>query len=174
MSKIIVYTLAIILLLALNVVFPAARFSAPNFLFLLVVVYAFRKDNPDFLWLAFFAGIMLDVYSNVFFGTFTLSFMIISLVINYTTRTFFSADPSVIYMGAVVAATNLILIGLIYFINSIGLGFEKNLVRISGEYLANKVWADVALNLFFAAPIYFFSIWIDSIINHYQNKQQSI
>ncbi len=174
MGKFLTYFIAVIFLTALNIVFPNLRSSTPNFLFLLVIIYAFRQDTPGYLWLAFFSGLMLDVYSNVFFGTYILSFMIIALLINYTTRTFFSADPSIIYVGAVIIVANLILVGLLYFINSIGVRFDSAVIPLSGQYLGNKIWIDVILNLVFAAPVFAFSLWIDRIARHYENKQQTL
>ena len=174
MAKIVTYFLAIVFLLALNIVFPTLRASTPSFLFLLVVIYAFRLDNPGYLWFAFFSGLMLDVYSNVFFGSYILSFLIIALLINYTTRTFFSADPSLFYVATVIAVSNLILVGLLYFINSIGMRFDASVTPLSGVYLGGKIWFDVILNLVFAAPMYSFTIWIDRIVEHFERKNQAI
>ncbi|MDB4940027.1 MAG: rod shape-determining protein MreD [Candidatus Doudnabacteria bacterium] len=164
MTKFLLYFFSIILLLALNIVFPTIRSSTPNFLFLFVVVNAFRKNNQDFLWLAFFSGLMLDIYSNVFFGTYTLSFMIIAVIISYTTKIFFSADPSIVYFGSVAAVSNLLLIGLVFIMNTVGVHIQSNLGRIPALYLGQKIWIDLFLNLIFVGPIYYLSSVIERII----------
>lgn len=158
MSKLLVYFFTVVILLALNAVFPHVGASAPNFLFLLVVIFAFRQDGYEYLWLAFFAGLLLDVYSGTFFGTYMLSFLFLALIINYTTRTFFSADPSVNYIAVVVAVSYLTLVGLIYLMNSIGVRIDGNFSPISAIYLNNKIWLDLLLNLVFAAPIYYVAL----------------
>lgn len=174
MNKIITYALCIIILLALNIVFPKTTASAvPNFLFLLVVIYSFNQESNDFLWLAFCAGLMLDVTSNTFFGTYTVSFLLIAMIINYTTRTFLVADPSIGYMAVVILVSNLLLIGLIYIINSVGIKLNSQTLPISSLYLREKIWSDIILNLIFAWPIYWVTRWNQRVIEYYHtNKHQ--
>ncbi|MHB8871272.1 MAG: rod shape-determining protein MreD [Candidatus Doudnabacteria bacterium] len=172
MAKAVIYTIIVILLLSLSIVFPKIGASAPNFLFLLAVVYAFRKDDSDYLWLAFFSGLALDLYTNTFLGIFALSFLIVAFIINYTTRTFFSSDLSLVYIGVIVTLAYLLVVGLVYIINSISSRFGTSL-PISGEYLTVKIWVDLLLNLVFVAPMYFLSLFNDRIINHYSKDEGS-
>ena len=172
MAKVVIYTIVVILLLSLSIVFPKIGASAPNLLFLLSVVYAFRKDDSDYLWLAFFSGLALDLYTNTFLGIFALSFLIVAFIINYTTRTFFSSDLSFVYIGVIVTLAYLLVVGLVYILNSISSRFGTSL-PISGEYLTVKIWLDLFLNLVFVAPMYFLSLFNDRIINYYSKDEGS-
>ncbi len=174
MIKVLIYFLSIIVLLALNVVFPKFYYGVPNFLLLLVVVYAFRKDNPDYLWIAFGAGFFLDLYSNSFFGTYTISFILISVIINYTTRSFFSADPSIVYFAIVTAVSNLMLVGMLFLFSSIGMRFQPGLSEVSGVYLNQKIWIDLFFNIVFVAPVYYLSSVNERIIEHYSRQNQGL
>ncbi len=170
MSKFLVYFFTFSVLLALNVVLPKAGASAPNLLFLLVIIFAFRQDSSEYLWLAFFSGLLLDIYSSTFFGTYTLSFLFLALIINYTTRTFFSAEPELNYMAMVVGLSYLLLVGLVYLINSIGSRIQPDLVALSGVYLNQKIWLDLVLNLIFAAPVYYIAIVDQRLIKGFKKK----
>ncbi len=174
MSKPIVYTICLIILLALNIIFPKINSSAPNFLFLLTVIYSFQQEGNDFLWLAFFSGLLLDIFSSTFFGTYTISFLVIAMMINYTTSTFLVADPAVGYIAAVIFVANLFLVGLIYIINSIGLKLDSSTIPLPSVYLQAKVWADVIWNLIFALPVLYISHLNQRIIEHYQKNSQRL
>lgn len=172
MAKVVIYAITVILLLALSIVFPKIGASAPSFLFLLTAVYAFRKDDSDYLWLAFFSGLALDLYSNTFLGIFALAFLITAFIINYTTRAFFSSDLSFGYIGVIVSLAYLLVVGLVYIFNSTAIRFGTAL-PISGEYLTTKIWLDLFLNLIFVAPIYFLSLLTDRLINYYSKDEGS-
>ena len=171
MIKFFTYFISFIILLGLNIVFPKIAGAAPNFLFLIIVFYAFRKDNPIFLWLAFFAGIMLDIYSGSFFGSYTISLLVISFIINYTTRTFFTADPTPEFISVVIIVAYIILIGLMYLLDSFALGFGWTTYHISPEYITSKIWLDIVLNLIFALPIYYVVILNDRITAKYERPK---
>lgn len=164
MRKFLVYLFTLIMLLALNVSFPATfRNIAPNFLFLLVVFYAFRKDNPDFLWIAFFAGLLLDIYGGNFFGSFTLGFLLIGALVNFTTRTFFTADPSIEFTSLIVAGSSVLLALFLFVLNFVAARLHWAAYPISPRIFAGKVWLDLLLNLIFAAPIYYLTVMNDKI-----------
>jgi len=165
MKKILVYLISLIILLALNVAFPMIyRNIAPNFLFLLVIFYAFRKDNPDFLWIAFFAGLLLDIFGGNFFGSFTLGFLLISELVNFTTRTFFTADPSIEFMVLIVSGSYLALAGFLFAFNFLAFRLHWVDYQISPRIFAGKIWLDLLLNLVFAAPVYYLTVLNDRIL----------
>ena len=165
MKKPLVYSLSILILLVLNIVFPAFLMSAaPNFLFLLVVFYAFRKDNPDFLLIAFFCGLFLDIFSGAFFGSFTLGLLGIGLAINYLTRTFFTADLSVEFISVVIAGSYILLVIFFYALNLLALRLHLTAYLVQGGYFSAKIWIDLIFNLAFAAPVYYLTLLNDKIL----------
>jgi rod shape-determining protein MreD len=77
-----VYLLAIVFLLSLNLgLFNnlQIRGQTPNLLFLFSLYFAFEKKDLDFFFVGFVCGLILDFYSTTFFGSFTFSFLIITL-----------------------------------------------------------------------------------------------
>ncbi|GAC1412282.1 MAG: hypothetical protein NVSMB66_0910 [Candidatus Doudnabacteria bacterium] len=173
MFKALLYFLLIIILLALSITSVKFFGMGPNFLFLLTIVYAFQKNNPDYLWLAFFSGLMLDIYSNVFFGTYILSFLLISVSINYATRIFFSADPSVVYLGLMTAISSLMLVGLLFIFNSLAIRFQSDIMVLPTIYLKQKIWIDLAFNLVFLGPIYYLSGVVEGVIISNSKRRES-
>ncbi len=82
--KYIIYLILIILLLALNVGFLSyikIYGAAANLLLLLVILSALHKDIDNFIFIAAVSGIVLDVYTGVFFGSFALAFLFAALLI---------------------------------------------------------------------------------------------
>jgi rod shape-determining protein MreD len=181
MSKFLIYAFTIILLLSFNIAFPPILGATPNFLFLLVIFYAFRQDKSTFLWLAFFAGLILDVTSHFMFGSFTLAFLLVAFLINYSTRFFFTADVSGFFMVIVTVFSYLLLVGMLYFsylllvgmlylFSSIALSLELTTKLLPTVYLHQKVWLDLVLNLIFAVPVYILTERIEKIILNIESK----
>ncbi len=172
MTKLLIYIATVVLLLAANIALPFSHYAAPNFLFLLILFLAFQKDNDDFLWVAFFSGLLLDTVSAPIFGSYLLGFLLIAMIVNYATRTLFSADPNPVYIGGIIIIANLILVSLLYLTNTIAYDFHNIATPLSPIYLRQKIWLDVILNLIFAVPIYFLVSWEEGIIQRReaQNK----
>jgi rod shape-determining protein MreD len=164
MSKFLIYTFTIIILLSFNIVFPPILGATPNFLFLLVIFYAFRQEKTTFLWLAFFSGLMLDLTTHFVFGSFTLSFLLVAFLINYSTRFLFTADVSGVFMVIATVFSYLLLVGMLYLFSSIALSLELTTKLLPAVYLHQKVWLDLVLNLIFAVPIYILTQRIEKII----------
>lgn len=163
MSKIIIYFLTILILLSLNITMPKFGQGVPNFLFLFVLLLAFKQEGSDFLWVAFFSGLLLDIFAAPVFGSYLFSFMILAMIVNTTTRTLFSADVNMVYMGIVIFISNLLLVGMIYLINALAFQFHNASAPLSPLYLSQKIWLDVILNLVFAIPIYYLIHYLDRL-----------
>ena len=84
--KYLIYLLAIILLLGLNIgLFNNLQFygQAPNLLMLMIIFLALDKDDLSFFPVVFVAGLFMDAFSANFFGGWTLSFLILALLLNF-------------------------------------------------------------------------------------------
>lgn len=174
MFKLFIYAFSLVVLLALNVVFPPIFTAVPNFLFLVVVFLSFQRDKSDFLWIALFSGFLIDVYSGTFFGTYTISFLFLAFLISQTSGTFLSADPSVPYMAVVIVVAYLLLVGMVFLLNAVGLKFNPNAIPLSDVYLTKKIWFDVILNLIFAFPVYTLITFLQKIIAKKENRKLEI
>ena len=172
MSKFFTYLVTLLFLFGLNAVMPKIFGVRPNFLFLLVIFYALRKNNLDFLWLAFFAGLFADIYSGIFFGSYTIGFLIIAFVLNYAIGTFFTADLSVEFTSVAIIIAYIILVGIIYLINSFAFRLGLATAALSPEYIVSKIWLDILLNIIFAAPIYYLTTLNDKIILKFERSNR--
>ena len=88
--KYLIYLIAIIFLVGLNLgLFSNLQFfgQIPNFLLLFTVCASLEKQNYDFFFIAFICGIFLDFYSANFFGTFTLSLLLLALCLHIFANT---------------------------------------------------------------------------------------
>ncbi len=171
MIKFFTYAISIILLVAINAVFPEMKSALPNLLFLFIIFLAFRQNEADFIWIAFFSGLFLDAYSGFFFGTYTISFLVIGFIINLATRSILTADPSPIYVAVVIVISELMLVGLVFMVNAIAFKLHQTPFPVSGIYLNQKIWIDLALNLIFALPVYWLVRLNDSIIENIESKK---
>lgn len=173
MTRILTYFVSVILLFSVNAFFPALG-AAPNLLFLFAILYAFKKDDSDFLWLAFFSGLIMDVFSGAMFGTYMLSFLMISFAVNYATRNFFSADPNIPVMFFVLLAANLFLVALIYLENSLAVRFGAVSSVLPGVFISKRTWIDIAFNLVLAFPVYLLTMLDDHIILQADKKHRGL
>jgi cell shape-determining protein MreD len=93
--KYIVYLIAIIILLGINVgLFNSLQTQnqIPGLLFLLTLFFALEKKDYDFFFVAVVSGLFLDFYSAGFFGGFTLAFLAVSLCAHLLITNFFAAE----------------------------------------------------------------------------------
>jgi len=165
MKKFFLYFFCLIILFALNSVFPQLpRGVAPNFIFLFAIFYALKKQTPDFLWIAFFGGLILDLFSGNLFGSYTLALICICSLLAYATGTFFTADLSIEITSIFLTLGYLAFVILLFLINWLGL--KSNLIgyQISPKIFETKVWLDLFLNLIFAVPVYYLTVFNDKIL----------
>jgi rod shape-determining protein MreD len=174
MNKYVVYFLVLVALASVNMVFPSIFGAVPNLLFLFVIFYAFHQDKPTFLWLAFWSGLLLDMSSGYFFGTWTISFLLVAIIVNYSTKIIFATDVSRIFMVVVSAVAYLVLVGLLYIFTT--LIFNIGLIdqQMPLVYLQKKVWFDIILNFIFAIPIYLLTEYIEQTILESESRNKNL
>ena len=69
----------------------------------------------SYIWIAFFGGLLMDVYSRSAFGTYMISFLIVAMLIRASISTLFRSDTSsIIYMMVVIAIADLLTVAIIY------------------------------------------------------------
>ena len=171
MKQFLVYAILIWVLLGLTIVSPPIYGARPNFLFLFAVLYAFDSSDQLFLWMAFFCGMSLDIFSGNFFGAYTLSLLIVTLLINYTTISIFKSEASVQSLSVIITFAYIVFVGSAYAINSFAyqLGFISH--PIAASYLVNKLLFDLLFNLVFAGPVYWLTIYADKLTLKFKQHQ---
>ena len=151
-------------LFALNSLLPGFyRSAAPNFLFLFAVFYALKKNSLIFLWLAFFAGLILDLFGGNFFGAQTFALLATCSLLAYATSEFFSAELSIELTSILIAAGYIIFATLVFALNLAAFNLHLAGYQVSPQIFEFKIWLDLMLNLVFAAPIYYLTVFIDRV-----------
>ncbi len=175
MTKLLIRALLGIIAVALNIVWPEIRSAAPNFLFLLVVLYAFREGNESYLGFAVFGGVLFDIYSSNAFGSYMLGLLLIGLLLRLATATLFRSEPrSVAYMAVAIISSNILLIAFLYLFSTVALRWSSGALAFSPLYIAHSAWLAIILNLIFAIPLYVIVESVESTITRYSHPRNTI
>jgi len=127
----------------------------PN-LMLIVIIYKslFKEYKEIFIW-PLVGGIVLDVFSATPFGVFTLSFLIVSLIINFLSRNIWTSENVglvvviVVLLGSLVFGfSNLSLTKLAYLLMSISW-------TVALKQALGVIFAETACNIGLAAVLFF-------------------
>ena len=152
--KIFLYTLAAVVLYAVNAVLPQPFGGAVNLLLLFVVCAALSQDDGNvFLWAAFACGLLLDTSSGLTFGSYTAAFLLTALVIRYATQTTFTPDFSTGMLAAAVVVAYFFTAAFIYA-TSVAAAHFFGAPSLSPLFVTRKIWVDLALDLLLAYPVY--------------------
>ena len=172
MKQFLLFAILILFAGICTIIFPPVLTARPNFLFLLIVFFSFKGTDEKFLLFAFSSGLLLDVFSGSMFGSFCISALVVAIVLNYTTRTFFKSEPSVIVVSVIIPFLYLLFVGIAYILNSAAFHIGLTSYPISNIYLLRKVWIDIGLNLIFALPVYAVAEYAETLTRTF--KQQRI
>lgn len=115
--KYFIYTLAIIILIGLNLgLFNNLQINnqIPNLLLLLTLYFSLEKDSYDFFFIAFVSGLFLDFYSAGFFGGFTLAFLSLALLLHLLASNFVLLELNWKSLSLLLAASLVILNSLLW------------------------------------------------------------
>jgi rod shape-determining protein MreD len=175
MIKIIARALLIIILLAISISIPQFHSAAPNLLFVLLVIYAFREKGYTYLGVALFSGLLLDAYARTAFGSYILAFLIVGLAIRLATETLFrSESDSLLYMAVAITASYLLLIAIVYSYDAFAVRWDHLVQPVSAVYITHTVWLIMIFNLIAAAPIYWLVQAVENVIVKYNRSNDQI
>ena len=113
--KYLIYFFTVVLLFSLNVgvfsYFPI-RGALPNLLLIFIVVIALLKEElPEIYFVAFLSGLFLDFSTGVFFGSFTLAFLLLSFLFSLVLERILSFEVNWKYVIA-------FLVVALFFVNA--------------------------------------------------------
>ncbi len=171
--KFILYTLAAIVLYALNTVLPQPFGGSVNLLLLFVVCASLSGDSSAFLWVAFFSGLLLDSSSGLIFGTYTIAFLLIALLVKYATATIFSADFSPAALAGFVAVSYFFTVVVLYAVALIASHYMAAL-PLSPLFVTRKIWLDLAFNVLLAYPVHLLVAAIDRYVERHDRHRKAM
>lgn len=155
--KYLVYILAILVLLALDVgLFGQLRVfgAAPNLLFILVVLAALEKKDYDFFFLAFFSGLFLDFYSGLFVGSYALGLVLLAFGLNFLVQNFIVADVGWKYFWAIILVSLVLIDVFIWVYGQAVFRLGWFFTPVSGRLLLRQFVPQLCYNLILLFPVY--------------------
>jgi rod shape-determining protein MreD len=175
MSKFLIRAALVVLAVAADIAIPQIRSATPDFVFLLVVFYAFRENSEVYLGVALVGGILLDTYASSAFGSYAIGLLLIGLLIRLATGTLFRSEPrSFAYMTVAIVTANIFLIAFLYLFNTIAMHWQNGLQNLSPLYITHSVWLVLILNLLFAIPVYAIVEFAEMLVERYNRPQHII
>ncbi len=171
--KYLIYTLTIIILLAINVGFFSTINLMPNLLLIFLIFHSLDKENNDFFFIALASGLLLDFYSATFTGTFMLSFLIVGLILHLLATNVIVLEINWKIMAVLSAATLALTDVLVWFFSwsAFKLGWAKYLIDIS--MLRHRFLVDLVCNLLLLYPMYLLAGFIKSVVENFQLRQRN-
>lgn len=143
------YLSHIIYLIILFVLFEAAAnsFSAsiaaiPNLLLIFILITALNFNFKETLWFSFAAGMLLELYSGLYFGALLLPVLVIALAAYVITRSLTTQDPGAFTVVLIVGIATLIFPLLSYLYQSLAAGFgNAEFFPLADYYSWGLLWA---------------------------------
>jgi rod shape-determining protein MreD len=169
--KPLLYTLAAVVLYAVNTVLPQPFTGSVNLLLLFTVCAALSDDGSSFLWAAFISGLLLDASSGLAFGSYTVAFLLTALLIRYATQTAFTADFSLGTLAGAVAGSYFFTVAVLYAASLVAARYSAT-PALSPLFVTRKIWIDLALDLLLAYPVYALVRVIDQFVERHNQKKK--
>ncbi len=173
-----IYFFIIIILAGVNFgVFPTLSFYGvlPNLLLILLVTVSLSKAKPELsFFVAFIGGLILDFSSGIFFGSFTITFLCLALILELITKNFLVIDIDWKYQ-IIIFILVLILANLLLYGFSL-LAFYLHWVKEKADFtpLKGTLLPFLAYNLLLFYPIKRLVVAFNFLEQKYLNKQDFI
>ena len=155
--KYLIYLIAIILLLALDLgLFGQLPINGqvPNLLFLLTLYFVLDKKDNDFLFVAFVCGLFLDFFSVGFFGRFTLAFLLTAFCLRLFSDTVELGQNFQTLASAFMATFTLYSI-LIFLLEIVVFKFNWSAQAPESKIIFSRFLVNILYNLLLLYPMHF-------------------
>ena len=91
--------------------------AAPNVLLLISIYLDLEEPGEVYLFFSFFAGLMLDFSTGAYLGSFSLSFLILSITLRFVSREIVALEKNWKYLPAVLLVFQSLLLFWLFFFN---------------------------------------------------------
>lgn len=131
--KITVFIIIVICYLLQTTLFQALAFASisPNLLIIVVSAFGFMRGKKEGLYIGFFCGLLLDIFSGNVLGIYALLYMYIGYVNGYFRKMFYPEDiklPMLLIAGSDISCS--LLIYFFFFLFRKRLDFQYYLLNI--------------------------------------------
>jgi hypothetical protein len=175
--KYLIYVIAIIFLVGVNLgLFNNLQLfgQIPNLLLLFTLFAALEKKDYDFFFVAFICGIFLDFYSASFFGSFTISLLLLALCLHILANTLALFELNWKSLGLLLLA-GLVLLDLFSWIY----GFAAYQFNWAPNFIAFQSFvrafpAIFIYNLLLLYPTFLFYNFVKKIIDNLSIRRRGV
>lgn len=126
--KITVFIIIAVCFLLQTTLFQALSFASisPNLLIIVTASFGFMRGKKEGLWIGFFSGLLLDIFSGSILGFYALLYMYIGYINGCFRKMFFPEDiklPMVLIAGSDLASNFVIYILRFFFRGKFQIGY---------------------------------------------------
>ncbi len=145
----------------------------PNLVLLLIICQSAIKGHKEgFLW-AFLGGFLLDLFSKVYFGIWTLSFLFIAYIISFIVKKFLGKVGLLSII--IISVFSTIFFDLIFLsvikVNMLSFGVIINFIRfIIPEYFIHIIYKEIIFNAVLIIVIYLFLVKFNDWLSYYESS----
>jgi cell shape-determining protein MreD len=175
--KYIIYFIAIIILTGINIgLFGNLKLFgiSPNILLLFVVGSCLQREAEDSFIVAFISGLFLDFLNGLFIGSFTFSFLLLTLLLYVIIHRLVVFELSWKYLLAITAAATIFINLAAFGINQAAFHYGWSQVSINLHVLTNRLPLEMLYNLALIYPLYALAIVLHNSILRLQGKRHRI
>lgn len=176
--KYLIYFFLIVVVFSINVgVFGQLKFfgATPDLLLLLIIfISADKNSDNDFLPVAFFSGLLMDVYSGLLVGSFTVPFLLAGLSLYLITEKVivyeFSWKYAVLLAALATFGTHVLMWG--YGAAGKNLGWFP--YAIGRQSAIRLFFPELAYNILLLYPVYQLTQWAKRLISKIEVRRRRL
>ncbi|SRR6266404_3075175 len=175
--KYLIYLLAIIILLGLNIgLFNnlQIRGQMPNLLFLLALYFSLDKKDFDFFFISLVSGLFLDFYSAGFFGAFAMAFLLVSLCVHIFVSNVLVFELNWKSLSLALAVALAMLDFLVWFFGLLAFKFSWTSQYSGFRIFLSAFPAGLLYNWLLLYPMYWFSNFLRRLVDNLSLHRRGI
>lgn len=134
--------------------------AAPDLMLLFVVGCSLQHKAEDAFFVALIAGLFADFLNGLFIGSFTLSFLLLTMLFYLAIRQLVVFELSFKYLLGVVVFSLLFTSVLVWLFSSLGVHVGWSEVTVNATVLRRLFILELIYNLIFAYPVYALATYI--------------
>ena len=147
---------------------------APDLLLLFVVGASLQRDADDSFYIAFLGGLFMDFYNGLLAGSFTIAFLLVSLLSYLFIHKLVVFELSWRYLFAATILSTVFTALFVWFVTAavFHAGWMQNSIDI--RLLRSHLLIEIVYNSLLAYPIYILASWLKNFILSLQGKAHRI
>lgn len=175
--KYVIYLIVIIILAGIQTgLFPYLKFfgAVPDLLLLFVVGSCLQREAEDAFFVALLCGLFVDLQNGVFVGSYTLSFLLLALLLYLVIGRLVVFELNFKYLVAATVAAVVFTGFLAWLISAAAVHFGWAAAAIDPHIWRSRLPQEIAYSLILCYPLYSLATWTHNSILKLQGKKYRI